>query len=85
MSRVCNVMRQRAFHIGAEFRQSLLAQRHARGHGVAAALHQQSVLHRLTHRPAEIDAGDGTARAGAEAARLQRNGESRPREFFSQP
>src|SRR5665811_1103363 len=54
------------------------------GHGMSAALHQQSVLHRLTHGLAEIDAGDRTARAGADAARLQRNGERGTGEFFLQ-
>ena len=40
---------------------------------------------RLTHRLAEIDAGDRAARAGADAARLERDRERRPAEFFLQP
>ena len=41
-------------------------------------------MHRLPHRLAEIDAGDRAARAGADAAGLERNGKRRPREFFLQ-
>ena len=52
---------------------------------MAAALHQQPVLHRLPHRLAEIDAGDRAARAGADAARLQRDGKRRTCEFLLQP
>ena len=65
-----DVLGQRAFHEGAKLRELFLAQRHARGHGMAAALHQQFFLHRLPHRLAEIDARDRAARAGADAARL---------------
>ena len=68
-----DVLGQRAFHEGAKLRELLFPQRHARGHGVAAALHQQFFLHRLPHGFAEIDARDRAARAGADAARLQRN------------
>ncbi len=41
--------------------------------------------HRAPHRAADIDAGDGAARAGADAAGLERDGESGPAEFFLQP
>ena len=42
-------------------------------------------MNRLPHRLAEIDAANRAARAGADAARLQRNGKGGPREFFLQP
>ena len=42
-------------------------------------------MDRLPHRFAEIDAADRTARAGADAAGLKRDGKGRPREFFLQP
>src|SRR5487761_2580813 len=80
-----NVIGQRAFHIGAEFGELLLTQGDARGHGVAAALEQQTVMHRLPDGLAEIDAADRAARAGADPPRLERNGKRRPREFFLQP
>ena len=80
-----DVLGQRAFHEGAKLRELLLAQRHARGHGVAAALHQQFLLHRLPHRLAEIDARDRAARAGADAARLQRNRKGGTRKLLLQP
>ena len=85
MARLRDVARQRVLHIGAEFRELLLAQGHARGHGVAAALHQQAVGDRLPHRLAEIDAADRAARAGADAAGLERDRKRRPREFLLQP
>ena len=62
-----------------------LAQRHAGRHGVAAALDQQALGHGAPHRAADIDAGDRAARAGADAARLERNGKCRPAEFLLQP
>ena len=39
----------------------------------------------MAHRAADIDAGDGAPRAGADAARLQRDRESRPAVAFLQP
>ena len=76
VARVGDILGQRAFHVGAKFRELFLAQRHARGHGVAAALHQQSVLHRLPHRLAEIDAarssGPSRCRCRPAPARSQR-------------
>jgi hypothetical protein len=49
---------------------------------VAAALDQQPVADRLTHRAAEIDAGDRAPRAGTDAARFQRNRKGGARKFF---
>ena len=73
------------FEIGAEARQRVLAQRHAGRHGVAAALDQQALGDRLAHHAAEIDAGDRAARAGADAARLERDRKGRPAEPLLQP
>ena len=42
-------------------------------------------LHRLPHRAAEIDARDRASRAGADAARLERDGKGRPAEALLQP
>ena len=76
---------ERVFEIGAERRERVLPQRHARRHGVAAALDQQTFAHRLAHRAAEIDAGDRAARAGADAARLERDREGRTAEPLLEP
>ena len=77
--------RERLLEIGAELAERAVPQREARRHGVAAALDQQALGHRLAHRAAEIDAGDRAARAGAGAARLERDGERRPTEPLLQP
>ena len=76
---------ERLFEESAERRQRVLAQRDARRHGMAAALDQQPLAHRLPHDAAEIDAGDRAARAGADAAGLERNREGRPAEPLLQP
>ena len=68
---------QFAFEIGAEFRQRAVLDGDARRHGMAAALEQQALGHRAAHGLAEIDAEDGTARAGADAAGLERDGKGR--------
>ena len=74
-----------SFQEGTKLRQRAFAQRHAGRHRVAAALDQQSLDDGAAHRTADIDAGDRTARAGADAAWLKRNGKGRPAEFFFQP
>ena len=66
-------------------RQRALAQRHACRHGVAAAFDQQAFGDGAAHGAADIDAGDGAARAGADAAGLERNRKCRSAEFFLQP
>ena len=73
------------FEVGAERRQRVLAQRDARRHGVAAALEQQPLADRLPHHAAEIDAGDRAARAGADAARLERDRKRRAAEALLEP
>jgi len=57
----------------AEFGEALLSQGDAGRHGMSPALHQKAVLHRSTHRLAEIDAGDRAAGAGTDAAGFERN------------
>ena len=52
---------------------------------MAAAFEQKTLRHGAAHRAADIDADDGAARAGADAAGLERDGESRAAEFFFQP
>ena len=74
---------QGLFQIGAEWRERVLAQRHARRHRVSAALEQQAFPNRAPHRPAEIDPGDRTARARAGAVRQQRDGKGRTAETLS--
>lgn len=49
------------------------------------ALEQQTVMHRLAHGAAEIDAGNRTPRAGADAARLQSNRKCRASVTLLQP
>ena len=70
---------------GAQRRQRVLAHRHARGHGVTAALGEQTFGHGAAHRAADIDADDGAARPGADAAGFERDRERRPAEFFLEP
>ncbi len=82
----------RRFHIGAErgfkkcaqLRERAFAQGDAGRHGVAAALEQKPFGHGAAHRAADIDAGDGAARAGADAAGLERDGKSGTAEFLLQ-
>ena len=76
---------RRRFEKGAQRRERVLAQRHARGHGVTAALGEQAFGDGAAHRAADIDAEDRAAGAGADAAGLKRDRESRPAEFFLQP
>ena len=52
---------------------------------MAAALEQQALGHGAPHRAADIDADDGAARTGADAAGLERDGEGGAAEFFLQP
>ena len=72
---------ERIFEIGAEG-----AQRDPSRSVTPAAmawpppLRRRPVGHRLAHRAAEIDARDRAAGAGADAARLERDGEGRPSE-----
>jgi hypothetical protein len=49
---------------------------------VTAAFRKQTFGHGAANRPADVDAGDGAARPGADAAGLERNGERWPAEFF---
>jgi hypothetical protein len=85
MARLRHVVRQRALHIGPELGESFFAQGHACGHGVAAALHQETIMNSLPHRLAEIDAADRTAGSRADAAGLKRNSEGGTRELVLQP
>ncbi len=59
-------------------------ERDARRHGVAAALDEQTGLDRLPDDPAQIDAGDRAARAGASLA-VEGDGESRAAKFLLEP
>src|SRR3974390_3949254 len=52
---------------------------------MAAALEQQALVHRAPPRLADIDAYDGTARAGPRAARFERKGEGGSAVAFLQP
>ena len=80
----------RDFDVGAERRleerpqrrERILAQRHARRHRMAAALDEQALGYGATHRAPDIDAGNGTARAGADAAGFQRDRKSWTAEFL---
>ncbi len=71
---------ERIFEIGAERAQRILAQRDTGCHGVAAAFDGETSAHGVAHGAAEVDAGDRTPGAGADAARLERDGESGPSE-----
>src|SRR6185503_12456231 len=67
---------ERLLEEGAERPERVLAQGDAGRHGVAAALEQHAVRDRLAHGAAEIDSGNGAARAGADAAGFNGNRES---------
>src|SRR5262249_54327719 len=77
--------RERILEIGAERTQRILPQRDAGCHGVAAAFDDETRAHGLAHGAAEVDAGDRTPGAGADAARLERDGEGGPSELLLQP
>src|SRR5581483_10222534 len=81
MARLCNIVRKRFLQIGAKLSELLLAQGDAGGHGMAAALDQDAVDHRLPYHLAEVDAGDRAARTGANAARLERYRKGGARKF----
>ena len=76
---------QPVFQIGAKRTERIAPERHPGRHGMAAALEQQPLAHRLAHRAAEIDAGDRAARAGADAALPERDRERRPAEALLEP
>ena len=61
-----------------------MTQSDARRHGVTAALDEQLLGDRAAHRAPEVDARDRPAGAGADAAGLERDGESRPLEALLQ-
>ena len=84
-SRDLDIGAERGFKKCAQFRERAFAQGHAGRHGVAAALEQKSLGDGAPHRAADIDAGDGAARTGADAAGLERDGESGTAEFLLQP
>src|SRR6516225_3938609 len=71
---------ERIFEIGAERAQRILAQRDAGCHGVAAAFDDETRAHGVAYGAAEVDAGDRTPGPGADAARLERDGEGGPSE-----
>ena len=52
---------------------------------MAAALDDQAFGGRVAHQPAEIEAGDRAARAGADAVRVEGDGEGRPPRMILQP
>ena len=84
-ARGSHVRGERTFEVGAERRERILAQRDAGRHGVAAALEQEPLAHRLPHHAAEIDTGDRAARTGSDAARLERDRKRRPAVALLQP
>ena len=59
--------------------------RDAGRHRMAAALDDQPLRGRLAHQPAEIEAGDRAAGAGADAVRVEGDGEGRAARMFLQP
>ena len=76
---------QFVFEISAEFGKRAVLDRDAGRHGMTAALEQQALGDGAPHGLAEINAQNGAARAGAGAARLERNGKGRTIEPLLQP
>src|SRR6266550_1323783 len=60
-------------------------ERDAGGHGMTAPLGEKPVGDGAAHRTAEIDPGNRAPRAGADAGRIERDGERRTPEFLLQP
>ena len=54
-------------------------------HGMSAALDQQAAVDRLAHHAPKVEAGDGAAGAGADAGRVEGDGEGRPPRMVLQP
>src|SRR5215469_4717122 len=61
------------FEIGAKRPERFAPERHPGRHGMAAALEQKPLMHRLPHRMAEIDPNDRAAGPGADAADAERD------------
>ena len=85
VARLLDRVVQRLLQESAEGRELVGHNGDAGRHGVAAALDEQTRGDGMAHRAADIDAGDRASRAGADAARLQRNRESGPAIALLQP